>query len=289
MTRTDEKAYAKLNISLDITGKLPDGYHAMRMVMQSCSLCDELEVSLREDGGFSCQSDLPYLPTDERNLTVKAARLFMETAKITDKGVHIDVKKRIPVCAGLGGGSSDAAATLRALNRLTGAGFSRKELEKMGEGLGSDVPYCVAGGTVLAEGKGEILTPLVEIPDFHAIICKPEFSISTPELFAQVSCAGIKLRPDTQGIIQALESGDLARIARRMYNVFEDILPQRYGEVFKIKDSILGHGALGAAMTGTGSAVFGLFEDEAKARAAHKALRSEYKSCFLCHKAKASV
>ena len=289
MTRTDEKAYAKLNISLDITGKLPDGYHAMRMVMQSCSLCDELEVSLTEDGGFSCQSDLPYLPTDERNLTVKAARLFMETAKITDKGVHIDVKKHIPVCAGLGGGSSDAAATLRALNRLTGAGFSRKELEKMGEGLGSDVPYCVAGGTVLAEGKGEILTPLVEIPDFHAIICKPEFPISTPELFAQVRCVGIKLRPDTQGIIQALESGDLVRIARRMYNVFEDVLPQRYGEVFKIKDSILGHGALGAAMTGTGSAVFGLFEDETKARAAHKALRNEYKSCFLCHKAEASV
>lgn len=262
---TREKAYAKLNLSLDITGRLPDGYHAMRMVMQSCSLCDELDITLT-DGEYFCKSALPYLPSDGRNLALKAAKLFFEKAGIRGRGVYIELNKRIPVCAGLGGGSSDAAAVLRALNRLLGVGFSVRELEVMGEQLGSDVPFCVAGGTVLAEGKGEILTPLPAMPDCHLIICKPDFPISTPELFARAGRSTQRLSPDTQGMISALESGDLGGVARRMYNVFEDVLPRRCAGVFELKSRLLELGALGASMTGTGSAVFGIFADDDSAR-----------------------
>lgn len=277
-----EKAYAKLNISLDITGKRPDGYHSMRMVMQTCSLFDELALRFTPDGRFSCHSHLPYLSTGDKNLVVKAARLFMERAGITDRGVQVVMKKRIPVCAGLGGGSSDAAATLRALNRLTGIGLSMKALETMGEKLGSDVPFCVRGGAALAEGKGELLTPLPCIPACRIVICKPVFSISTPALFSRVNRDQIKLGPDTRGILKALENGDLVGIARRMYNVFEDILPRRYGEVFVIKNRLLELGALGAVMTGTGSAVFGLFDRESAAQNAVKNLTRDYSACFLC-------
>lgn len=287
MSSTNEKAYAKLNISLDITGKLPDGYHSMRMVMQTCSLCDELELSLTQDGSFSCHSRLPYLPTGDKNLVVRAARLFMGRAGISGRGVRVILKKRIPVCAGLGGGSSDAAAALRALNRLTGTGLSMRELEEMGESLGSDVPYCVRGGTALAEGKGELLTPLLSIPACHIVICKPVFSISTPELFPLVNCADMKFSPDTPGILEALEKGDLVGVARRMYNVFEDVLPRKYGEVFVIKNRLLELGALGAVMTGTGSAVFGIFGNGDDARNARKSLKQDYSSCFLCHPAPA--
>lgn len=281
MIFTTEKAYAKLNISLDITGKLPDGFHKMCMVMQTCTLCDELTIRLT-DGEFLCRSNIPYLPSDGRNLCVRAAQLFMDSAGISGQGVRIDMLKRIPVCAGLGGGSADSAAVLRALNRLTGVGFSQKELEELSRPLGSDVPFCVAGGTVLAREKGDSLTRLAPMPDCHIVICKPAFSISTPELFSLVDLSQLKLSPDTAGILSALDDGDLTGIARRMFNVFEDILPRRYGEVFTIKRRLLEHGAIGAVMTGTGSAVFGLFSSGDSARDAFEGLSADYKSCFIC-------
>ena len=279
---TNEKARAKLNISLDITGKLPDGFHAMRMVMQTCTLCDELEISITEDGNFICESGLSYLPTDEKNLAVKAAKLFFEEAGITGRGVHIIMKKQIPICAGLGGGSSDAAAVLRALNRLSNTGFPTERLEKIGASLGSDVPYCVGGKTALAEGKGEVLTKLPDMPDCHIVICKPDFAISTPALFGKVNLDKLKFSPDTQGIIEALNNGDLVGVTRRMYNVFEDILPRKYSEVIDIKNRLLTFGAMGAVMTGTGSAAYGVFSDEEKAAAAYEKLSADYDSCFLC-------
>ena len=279
---TNERAYAKLNISLDITGKLPDGFHAMRMVMQTCTLCDELEISITENGSFLCESGLSYLPTDEKNLAVMAAKLFFEEAGITGRGVHIVMKKHIPICAGLGGGSSDAAAVLRALNRMTGAGFSHERLEKIGVRLGSDVPYCVRGKTALAEGKGEVLSPLPDMPDCHIVICKPDFAISTPALFEKVKLEKLKFSPDTQGIIDALEMKDLVGITRRMYNVFEDVLPRKYNEVIEIKNRLLSLGAMGAVMTGTGSAAYGVFSSEEKAAEAYAQLSPDYDSCFLC-------
>lgn len=276
------QARAKLNLSLDVTGRRPDGYHDMSMVMQSVSLCDELEMSLRPGGRITMRSGVRYIPNDERNIAVKAAMLFFETYGITDTGVDITLKKRIPVCAGLGGGSSDGAAVLFGLGELTGLRPSRAELEKLGESLGSDVPFCVRGGTALAEGRGEILSDLPGLPDCGIVICKPSFSISTPVLFRTLDEHEIRVHPDTDELISMLRSGDLARISRRMYNVFEDVLPRRCSEVFTIKNALLDFGALGCAMSGTGSAVFGIFDSTERAALAQAELREHYRDCFLC-------
>lgn len=280
MTRAEESAYAKLNLSLDVLGKRPDGYHDLRMVMQSAELCDDVSVELT-DGAFSAETDRAYIPCDDRNEAVKAARAFFAAAGIAGTGALIRISKRIPVCAGLGGGSSDAAAVLRALNRLTGADFSAAGLEKIAEGVGSDVPFCVAGGTVLAEGRGEKLTPLVPLPDCAVVICMPRFTASTPELFARIDARQSRCRPDTDGLIRAISDGDLARAARRMYNVFEDVLGRRAADIGKIKSSLLDAGALGAVMSGTGSAVFGLFGDGDSAESARGDLAGFCREVFL--------
>jgi len=174
--------------------------------------------------------------------------------------VDVSIRKRVPVCAGLAGGSADAAAVLRAMNALTGAGLSLEELARIGARAGSDVPFCVLGGTALAEGRGERLTPLPALPPCHIVICKPPFSVSTPQLFSRVNVRKIVRRPDTAGVIAALNAGDLTGVARRMYNVFEDVLDRRrYGEIASIKAALIDCGALGASMSGSGPSVFGLF------------------------------
>ena len=272
------RAHAKLNLSLDVLGKGGGGYHDLRMVMQTVDFGDDLDVELRPDGQFTIDPGQSYLPADGRNLAVKAARLFLEG---TGLGADIRVTKRIPVCAGLGGGSSDAAAVLRALNELTGRGLTVQQLCALGLQAGSDVPFCVLEGTALAEGRGEKLTPLPPLPDCAVVICKPAFAISTPELFGRIDSRRSRLRPDTAGILTALEGGDLAGVARRLYNVFEDVLDRRQGEITAIKSALTGMGALGAAMTGSGSAVFGLFDDGAAAQAAHAALSDRYRECYL--------
>lgn len=273
-----ERAYAKLNLSLDVLGKKPDGYHDLRMVMQSVEFGDDLDVQLAKDGSFRMVSGRAYLPCDDRNLSMKAAKLFLEG---TGLGAHIHTVKRTPVCAGMGGGSSDAAAVLRALNKLTGGKRSYEELCEMGLKIGSDVPFCIRGGTALAEGRGEILTPLSPLPDCAIVICKPAFAISTPELFGKVDARKSRIRPDTPGILAALENADLPGVARRMYNVFEDVLSRREDEIFTVKSELLSRGAIGAAMTGTGSAVFGLFEDEQAASAAYEELSCQYRECYI--------
>ncbi len=275
-------ARAKLNLSLDVTGNRPDGYHEMRMIMQSVSLCDEVGLSLRSDGKISIRPGMRYLPSDQRNIAFKAAQLFFQHHGITDTGVDIVVKKRIPVCAGLGGGSSDGAAVLFGLGELTGLPLRGKELEMLGEKLGSDVPFCARGGTALAEGRGEILTDLAPLPDCSIVICKPAFSISTAALFKTLDGHGLRCHPDTDELIRMLELGDLARISRRMYNVFEEVLPHRCREIFSIKNELLDFGALGCMMSGTGSAVFGLFDSRERAKNAYDWLRGKYRDCFLC-------
>lgn len=276
------KAYAKLNISLDVLSKRANGYHDMRMIMQSADLCDDLQIILSGMSGIRVYTTLSYLPGDARNIAAKAAKLFFEKTGVSNPGISIHIEKHIPVCAGLGGGSSDAAAVLRALNALFDAGLSKKQLETMGEKLGSDVPYCIGGGTVLAEGLGEILRPLPPLPECSAIICKPGFSISTPSLFAKIDVGKIINRPDTDGIIEGLEHSDLPRVARRMYNVFEDVLsPKNAAAVAEIKSRLIRGGALGAVMSGTGSAVFGLFDDGAAARVCFNELKRDFEECFL--------
>lgn len=272
-----ERAYAKLNLTLDVLGKKPDGYHELRMVMQSVEFGDDVEVELT-DGGFFIDPGQSYLPANERNLAYRAATLFLSG---TDMGARIRVTKRIPVCAGLGGGSSDAAAVLRALNKLTGVQKTPEELRALALQLGSDVPFCVEGGTCLAEGRGELLTPAPAMPDCDVLICKPSFSIPTPELFSRIDRRRIRMRPNTAGLLDALERHDIKSVCRHMYNVFEDVLTRRQDEIFALKGELLDRGALGAVMTGTGSAVFGLFDDEAAANAAYGAMCARYSECWL--------
>ena len=233
-------AFAKINISLDIVSKMDDGYHNLKMVMQTVSLSDEITVvcekrspdtkrssdikhssnskrsSNSRGEGITIDAGLPYLPDDERNIAVKAAFVFFNHTGISGYHTQINIKKSIPVSAGLGGGSADAACVLRMLNRMFKTGLDRRALEKLGETIGSDVPFCINGGTKLAEGRGEMLTDLPAIPKSSIVICKPPFSCSTPELFRRVKCEKIRARPDTDGLIKALGDADIGGVARRM-------------------------------------------------------------------------
>jgi len=263
-------ARAKLNLTLDVLGKRPDGYHDMRMIMQSIGLEDILTLEENGVGELRVSTNLNFLPNNEKNLAAQAALRFWEARGQSPKGLDIVLEKHIPVCAGMAGGSSDAAAVLQALNELEGEPFSKVELARVGEQVGSDVPYCVMGGTALAEGRGEVLTPLPPLPECWVVLCKPEFSISTPALFARIDGVRPRCHPDTQGAIAALEAKDLAGVARRLYNVFEDALPDhRRSRVNDIKNLLIQCGALGASMSGTGPTVFGLFDDEGLAQEAY--------------------
>lgn len=281
-----EHAGAKLNLTLDVLRKTPDGYHDLRMIMQSVAFGDDLDVELTDDGRFLIDPGQSYLPADGRNLAVRAAKAFLDG---TGLGASIRTVKRTPVCAGMGGGSSDAAAVLRALNRLTGSRKSAAELCALAETIGSDVPFCVIGGTALAEGRGQILTPLPPLPVCSIVICKPAFAISTPDLFNRIDARKSRLHPDTAGMQDAIRRGDLSGTARRVFNVFEDVLDRRQGDIARIKTALLDHGALGAAMTGTGSAVFGLFDDPAAADTAYARLSALYRECYRTQPAPAEI
>ena len=268
MSVLETRAYAKLNLSLDVLDRRSDGYHEMRMVMQTVTLSDALRLETGTGKPLSMRSSLGFLPADERNLAAAAAlRLCAETGADCG-GLSIELDKSIPVCAGLAGGSADAAAVLRGLNRLLGLGLPPERLEAIGARVGSDVPYCV--------------TTLPALPDCHVVLCKPAFSVPTPELFARLDGCRIRRRPDTAGLLAALAAGDLAGVARRMYNVFEDVLPERRGaEVQRSKNALVQQGALGASMSGTGSTVFGLFDREEAARRAYELLQESYRDTFL--------
>ena len=280
MNTITEKAYAKLNISLDVSKAREDGYHDMVMVMQTVSLCDELSITLDQTGVVRAEADLRYIPRDDRNLAVKAAKLYFARTGREETGAVIRMKKRIPVGAGMAGGSSDAAAVIRALNRTFGQELTKEEMMALAEQTGSDVAFCVVGGTALAEGRGEILTPLRDMPDCTIVICKPDYSISTPELFRAIDREKLRIHPDTAGILEAIREGNLAQICRRMYNVFEDVPDRRMKIIGGIKTKLINKGAEGAVMTGTGSAVFGIFTDENTAKKACSAMSKEVS--FTC-------
>ena len=274
-----EKAYAKLNISLDVTERRGDGFHDMCMVMQTVSICDELELRPTDTGRIQVKSNFSFIPGDERNLAAKAALGFFEAVGRQGQGLLITLQKAIPVGAGMAGGSADAAAVLRALNRLYGAPLTADALETLAARVGSDVPFCVRGGTALATGRGEKLEALPSLPACKFVVCKPDFSISTPELFRKLDQTGLRCHPDTAGILAALRDGELEPVARRMYNVFEEVDDRRLRTVREIKSVLLDCGALGAIMTGTGSAVFGVFRPDADCSAAVAALRAEHGFC----------
>ena len=281
MSAVTVPARAKLNLSLDVLGKRPDGFHDLRMVMLSCSLADDVTVEEASAGDYVAHTNRTYIPTGDKNVAVKAARAYY-AALGREGGAHIKITKRIPVCAGLGGGSSDAAAVLRALNELNGGALDDERLYAAAMEAGSDVPYCLMGGAALAEGRGEKLTALPALPRTHVVICMPHFSCSTPELFGRIDARRSRCHPDTTGIIDAITRGDVRGVAQRMYNVFEDVLDARASRtVNSLKFQLLDSGALGAAMSGSGSAVFGLFPDEASARAAYSEVKANCREVFL--------
>ena len=277
-----EYAFAKLNLSLDVTGRREDGYHDMLMVMQTISVSDRIDLELTEEPGIQAECNFRYVPTDGRNLAVRAAQVYLQAVAENQhetQGVSIRLEKHIPVGAGMAGGSADAAAVLRGMNRLFGSPLNRKELEALAGQVGSDVAFCVAGGTQLAKGRGEQLEDLPPLPPCWIVVCKPGFSISTPELFRKLDEVSLRRHPDTAGMLAALREEDLRGIGIRMYNVFEDVPDRRMRQIGEIKSVLLDHGALGAMMTGTGSAVFGIFSNTEAAERCAADLKKEHRFC----------
>jgi len=269
-----------VNLTLDILGRRPDGYHDMRMVMQTVSLCDTVSVAETE-GGFCLKGMEGLIPEGKKTLEQRAAEAFFEAVGRSMPGLEVTLEKRTPAYAGLGGGSADVAALLRLLREAYCPELSTEELEHIGFQVGSDMPFCVRGGTALAEGRGEILTDLPPMPDCFILLCKPDFGIPTPELFALVDGGERVKRPDSNGMIRALEDGDLEGVAARLCNVFEEVLPPRYHEVFAIKRQMLELGAMNAAMSGSGPTVFGLFWEAERAERAAEVLQTRYAQTYL--------
>ena len=264
-----ELAPAKLNLTLEVGEKRSDGYHEVQSVMSCAALYDEVTLESGTSGGISMTCDCPGLPLDDTNLCLRAAKLFFKKTGIPCDGLHIDLTTRIPMQSGLGGGSADAAAVLRGLRKLYRPEMMIKDLERMAAELGSDVPFCVRSVTAMVRGRGEQLLKLPKLPLCWFVICKPEFSFSTAEMYAKLDEKELVSSIDTLGLIKALEYQDMQEISDRLGNCFEGVLEES-SEIFAIKNRLLVLGARNACMSGSGSAVYGLFtqEDEAKAAAA---------------------
>lgn len=280
MLNQTRNAPAKVNLALDILRKREDGYHDMKMVMQTVSLCDVVTVAEQPEG-FSLHMEGFVPPAGKKTLEQRAAEAFFEELGQPVPGLAVTLEKRTPAYAGMGGGSADVAALLRILRDTYCPEMQGETLERIGFMIGSDMPFCVRGGTALAEGRGEVLTDLSPLPVCWFVICKPDFDIPTPALFARVKPDAFLHRPDIPGMMDALERGDLKGVAGRMCNVFEEVLPENCGEVFVIKKRLLELGALGAAMSGSGPTVFGIFREETAARQAAEILRREYTQTYL--------
>lgn len=274
MNQIELKALAKINLGLDVLGKRENGYHDVRMVMQSVYLYDEVKITKRKEPGIVLSTNLGFLPSGEGNIAYKAAQLLMDEFQI-GQGVDIVLDKHIPVAAGLAGGSSDAAAVLFGMNRLFGLKLSQKELMERGVKLGADVPYCIMRGTVLAEGIGENLTVLPAMPKCTALIAKPPVSVSTKTVYEALDAQEITEHPDIDGIISGLEKGDVRAVASSMGNVLEGVTIPMHPVIAEIKKEMMDAGALGAMMSGSGPTVFGLFDNRAAAKSAQKKIREK--------------
>lgn len=278
-----QRAYAKINLTLDVVGKRADGYHEMEMVMQLISLYDEITFTENESGEISLSISGANLSAGEDNLVMRAARLFYNQLGKPCRGVHLALEKRIPMQAGMAGGSSDAAAVLKGLNEMEYRPFESKTLFQMAEKLGSDVPYCLLGKTALATGRGEILKEIAPMPHCFVAVCKPSFGISTPNLFQEIDQKVILTRPKTQDMVAAIKRGKVGEIGALLSNVFEQALsPAQRDEVFAIEHEMRRHGCAGTAMTGSGPTVFALFQQQAAAQGAVSSLREKYQETFLC-------
>lgn len=272
MDRLELKALGKINLGLDVLGRRENGYHDVRMVMQTVYLYDRIIMKKSKTPGIRLETNLYYLPVNENNLAYQAAQMLMDEFHI-EEGVSIQLDKHIPVAAGMAGGSSNAAAVLFGMNRMFSLGLSQKELMERGVKLGADVPYCIMRGTVLAEGIGEILTPLSPMPKCYVLIAKPAISVSTKMVYEKLDSHEIEDHPDIDGILAGLKAGDLKKVAGSMGNVLERVTVDAYPVIDQNKKMMIKEGALNAMMSGSGPTVFGIFEEKATARKAADAIR----------------
>ncbi len=265
------QAVAKVNLGLDVLRRREDGYHELRMIMQSIRLHDRITLERMDSAGITLQTNLGDLPVDEGNLAYRAAKLLMEECRVGE-GLRIGLEKHIPVAAGLAGGSSDAAAVLVGVNRMFALGFSQEELMARAVKIGADVPYCVMRGTALAEGIGDRLTVLPDAPDLHVVLAKPPIAVSTAFVYGNLKADKLAVHPDIDAQVQAIRAGDARRMAELMGNVLETVTIPACPVIAQIKERMLRAGALNAMMSGSGPTVFGLFEEEEKARRSYEEL-----------------
>lgn len=267
------KSYGKINLGLDVLRRREDGYHEVRMIMQTVGLYDVLTMKKRKEDEIKMTCNLPFLPTDERNLVYKAVKLIKDKYHIKD-GVAIDLKKRIPVAAGMAGGSSNCAAALKGMNELFDLGLSIDELCDIGVTLGADVPYCIWGGTALSEGIGEKLSRVDAMPDCYILIAKPGISVSTAFVYQNLNLAGLEKHPDIDGMLECLKQKDLEGICDRLENVLETVTIKEYPIIEQVKQHLREQGAMGTLMSGSGPTIFAIFKDKKTADNALESLRS---------------
>lgn len=273
------KAYAKINISLDVVGKQDNGYHLLEMIMQNIELYDLIDIT-KGDSNIEIKCNIPYIPTDERNLAYKAAKLFIDTYGIKG-GVFINIRKNIPVAAGLAGGSSNAAAVLKAMRDLYQVKVSDEELTKLGVKIGADVPYCFVGGTALCTGIGDIVKPLKPFKNHILVVVKPNFGVSTKEVYGSLDINKINIHPRTEDIISAMERNDLGETAALMKNVLENVTLKKHYVLREIKKDMIRQGALNALMSGSGPTIFAFFDDMLKAQRCFERMKERYTEVFI--------
>lgn len=274
------KAYAKINIAIDVLGRRENGYHDLKMIMQTIDLFDTLTFTVEDEDKITITTDMKGLETDENNLVYKAIALMKKEYGIT-KGVSVSLEKKIPMAAGMAGGSSDCAASLRAMNELFGLKLSDEKLMELGVRLGADVPYCIMGGTALAEGIGEILTKLPPFPECYILVAKPPIEVSTKEIYEALDNRKNPVHPDVGRIIRAIDADRVDGICTYMKNVLEDVTIAKHLEILKIKDLMRTAGAKNAMMTGSGPTVFGIFNEKVLAEDAYDALKRSELASFV--------
>lgn len=272
MDRLELNAYAKVNLGLDVLRRREDGYHELRMIMQTVDLYDTLTLEKTEEPGIFMTCNVEGLPCDERNLVYKSAKLMLDTYGLPG-GIRMHLEKRIPMAAGMAGGSTDAAAVFNGINELYDLKQDKERLCELGVKIGADVPYCIVGGTALSEGIGEVLTQLPNVPDCVVLIAKPDFDVSTKYVYENLHANSLTYHPDIDAQAEAIRAGDLAGVVKAMDNVLETVTEKKYTEITTIKKLMEEHGAMRAMMSGSGPTVFGLYEDTGKAEEAAEAIR----------------
>lgn len=284
MEKIIKKAYGKINLGLDVLRRRPDGYHEVKMIMQMVDIYDTLTFEKREDNQIVLSANREEIPCDESNLIYKAAKLLFDYKQVA-YGVNIHLEKRIPVAAGMAGGSTDAAAAFTGLNELFELGVSQQELMELAVKVGADVPYCILGGCALSEGIGEVLTPLPNPPYCEMVIAKPDINVSTKYVYENLNLPELKTHPDIDGMREAIEAGSLDGIINRLENVLESVTVKKYGIIQDIKDEMISLGASNAIMSGSGPTVFGFFDSKEEAETAkEKILEKELaKEVFVAH------